>query len=77
MVNLRQDRHGNYIARKRIPDDVREEYGRRFNARYEAKFFARASVGAHVAKQKFREWDAEVAARFSAIRVNAPAKASR
>jgi hypothetical protein len=47
---------------------VREEYGRRFKARYEAKFFARASVGAQAAKQKFREWDAEVTARIDAIR---------
>jgi hypothetical protein len=68
MVKLRQDSTGNYIARKRLPDDVREEYGRRFKARYEAKFFARASVGAQAAKQKFREWDAEVTARIEAIR---------
>jgi hypothetical protein len=59
MVKLRQDSNGNYIARKRLPDDVRDEYGRRHKARYEAKFFARAGVGPNAAKQKFREWDAE------------------
>jgi two-component system, cell cycle response regulator DivK len=68
MVRLRQDRNGNYIARKRLPDDVREEYGRLHKARFEAKFFAHASVGASAAKQKFREWDAEVTARIDAIR---------
>jgi integrase len=68
MVKLRQDSNGNYIARKRLPDDVRDEYGRRHKARYEAKFFARAGVGPNAAKQKFREWDAEVTARIDAIR---------
>jgi hypothetical protein len=68
MVKLQQDRQGNYFARKRLPDDVRDEYGRRYGARYEAKFSARASVGANAAKQKFREWDAEVTARIDAIR---------
>jgi hypothetical protein len=28
MVRLRQDRRGNYIARKRIPDELREECAR-------------------------------------------------
>ena len=68
MVKLRQDNNGNYIARKRLPDDVREEYSRRYKARYEAKFFARASVGALAAKQKFREWDADVTSKIAAIR---------
>jgi len=68
MVRLRQDRNGNYIARKRLPDDVWDEYGRLHKARFEAKFFAHASVGPNAAKQKFREWDAEVTARIDAIR---------
>jgi hypothetical protein len=68
MVKLRQDSTGKYIARKRLPDDVREEYGRRHKAHHEAKFSAPASDGPHVAKQKFREWDAEVTARIEAIR---------
>ena len=68
MVKLRQDSTGKYIARKRLPDGVREEYGRRHKAHYEAKFSAPASDGPHVAKQKFREWDAEVTARIEAIR---------
>jgi hypothetical protein len=68
MVKLRQDSTGKYIARKRLPDDVREEYGRRHKAHHEAKFSAPASDGPHIAKQKFREWDAEVTARIEAIR---------
>ena len=38
MVMLRQDDKGNFNARKRLPDDVREEYGRRHGQRFEAKF---------------------------------------
>jgi hypothetical protein len=68
MVSLRQDTKGNFSARKRLPDDVREEYGRRYGQRVEAKFFAPASEGAANAKQEFRNWEAEVAGRITAIR---------
>jgi hypothetical protein len=54
MVKLRQDRTGKYLARKRLPEDVREEYGRRYKAHHEAKFSAPASDGPHVAKQTWR-----------------------
>jgi hypothetical protein len=77
MVKLRQDSTGKYLARKRLPDDVREEYGRRYNARHEAKFSAPASDGPHVAKQKFREWDAEVSARIEAIRAERKGEGTR
>jgi hypothetical protein len=68
MVSLRQDGKGNFSARKRLPDDVREEYGRRYGQRVEAKFFAPASKGAANAKQEFRDWEAEVAGHIAAIR---------
>lgn len=68
MVHLRQDSKGNFITRRRLPDDVRDEYGRRYGARHEAKFFAPASLGTNTAKQRFREWDAEVTSRIDAIR---------
>ena len=68
MVKLRQDTNGNFVARKRLPDDVREEYGRRYGARHEAKFSASARVGPQAAKQKFREWDIEVDWRITSIR---------
>jgi integrase len=68
MVRLRQDERGNFSARKRLPDDVRDEYGQRYGARFEAKFSASAKVGSHAAKQMFREWDAEVTARIATIR---------
>jgi hypothetical protein len=68
MVQLRQDSNGNYTARKRLPDDVREQYGRVHGARLEAKFSAPARVGSAVAKQRFREWEAEVVSRIENIR---------
>jgi hypothetical protein len=66
MATLRQDTRGNFSARKRLPDDVREEYGRRFGQRLEAKFSAPAKVGAHAARQMFRDWETEVAGRIMA-----------
>jgi hypothetical protein len=68
MVTLRQDTKGNFSARKRLPDDVRDDYGRRYGARFEAKFSAPSTVGAHAAKQMFRDWETEVAGRIAAIR---------
>jgi hypothetical protein len=68
MVTLRQDGKGNYSARKRLPDDVREEYGRLYRAHHEAKFSAPASTGSLAAKQRFRDWEAEIASRIAAIR---------
>jgi integrase len=68
MVRLARDARGNYRARKRLPDDVREEYGRRHGPRLEAKFFAPASTNPHEAKQQFRDWANEVEGRIIAIR---------
>jgi integrase len=68
MVSLTQDSKGNYKARKRLPDDVKEAYGRRYGARYEAKFFASKTTKNHEAKRLFREWEAIVEGRIEAIR---------
>jgi hypothetical protein len=37
MVTLAKHRNGNDRARKRLSDDVREEYGRLYGACFEAK----------------------------------------
>jgi integrase len=68
MVTLRQDGKGNYTARKRLPDDVREEYGRLYGPRYEAKFYAPKSTKSHEAKRLYGEWLAEVERRIEAVR---------
>ena len=70
MVKLHQDGKGNYSARKRLPDDVREEYGRLYGPRLEAKFSASVNVGRQAAQQKFREWETEVATQIAAIRAS-------
>ena len=64
MVNLRQDNRGNYYARKRIPDKLREEYGKQYGKRLEEKFSAPASVGRLEAERRFNEWKAEITRRF-------------
>ncbi len=68
MAHLHQKTNGSYSARRRLPEDVREEYGRLYGARFEAKFSAPASVGRQVAGQKFRTWDAEITQRIETIR---------
>jgi hypothetical protein len=68
MVRLRQDSRGNFSARKRLPDDVREEYGRLYGAHHEAKFSKPASLGKQIAQQKFHQWLTEVEQRIEAIR---------
>ncbi|MGB8894045.1 MAG: hypothetical protein WCD13_07000 [Pseudolabrys sp.] len=68
MVSLVRDSRGNHKARKRLPSDVREEYGRLYGARFEAKFFAPASKKPHEAKRLFYEWQSEADARIAAIR---------
>lgn len=68
MVNLRQDSKGNFIARRRLPDDVRAQYGRLYGARHEAKFSTPAATDKHEALRKFHEWQAEVEGRIQSIR---------
>jgi hypothetical protein len=65
---LVQDENGNYSARKRLPDDVRDEYKRRHGQRFEAKFFRPANANRHEAAQQFREWLNEVDGNIAAIR---------
>jgi integrase len=68
MVTLAQDHKGNYKARKRIPDDVREDYGRLYGLRAEVKFYKAASTKPDVARQLFNKWSAQVEGRITAIR---------
>jgi integrase len=68
MASLRQDSKGNYLSRKKLPKDIRAEYGRRFGQYHEAKFFLPASTPKHEAKRQFSEWSAEVDGRILAIR---------
>ncbi len=56
MVTLGEDSQGNYKARKRLPDDVRDEYGRLYGSRFEVKFFVPASTKPNMARRLFSEW---------------------
>ena len=53
MTKLRVGGGSNYLARKRLPDDVREEYGRLYGARYEAKFSAPKTTKSHEAQKRY------------------------
>jgi integrase len=68
MVSLKRNSNGSWSARKRIPDDVCEEYAALYGQRLEAKFFAPVGTTTPMAKQQFSEWLAETEGRISAIR---------
>jgi hypothetical protein len=67
MVSLGQDDKGNYKARKRLPDDIREEYGRLYGQRHVAKFHRPANTKPSVARQEYNEWLAEVEGRIGVL----------
>jgi hypothetical protein len=69
MVGLGQDERGNYTARKRLPNDVSEEYGRLYGPRVEAKFFRKAGTKPEIARREFNEWLVEVEGQIANIRV--------
>jgi integrase len=58
---------GGFVARKRIPADVQDEYQRLYNVRAEARFNSGA-VPIMTARAKHREWSSEIEARFANIR---------
>ena len=68
MASLTQDSNGNFKARKRLPKDVREEYGRLYGPRLEAKFSRKADTKQHVARREFHEWLSDVEAKIANIR---------
>jgi len=69
MASLTQDSKGNYRARKRLPDDIRQAYGDLYGARFEAKFSAPDGTKRQDAERQFNEWQAEVNTRIEVIRV--------
>jgi len=67
MVRLRQDSRGNYVARKRLPDHIREEYGRLYGPSFEAKLSLPGSTKRREAERLFQEWLADVEAKIANI----------
>jgi hypothetical protein len=68
MVKLGTDQRGNYKAGKRLPEDVREEYGRLYHQRVEAKFHAPAETPLAEARRRFGACLAETEQRIETIR---------
>jgi hypothetical protein len=68
MVGLKKSSNGSWSARKRLPDDVRDEYAALYGPRLKAKFYAALDTKAHDVKRDFGEWLAEVEGRIGAIR---------
>jgi hypothetical protein len=78
MTPLRRALNGDWFARKMIPEHVRGEYGATFEVRQEARevrqearFRVSSSTGEAIAKQAFRDWDAEVTSRIERLRAEA------
>jgi hypothetical protein len=67
MASLTQDTSG-FKARRKLPRDVREDYGRLYGQRHEVKFFLPASTAKVEARRQFNEWSAEVDGRILTIR---------
>lgn len=68
MVALRRAPNGGWHARKRLPNDVREEYGRLYGRTHEELFHRPALTSPGEAKRDFSEWLADAEARIAAIR---------
>jgi hypothetical protein len=60
MVALNRAADGRWFARKGIPEDVREEYGRLYGVRREAQLKLPADTPRHQAKIGLGEWEAEI-----------------
>ena len=68
MVTPTKDRNGNYRVRKRLPNDVREEYGRLYGPRFEAKTLRPSQQESARSQAACCRVAAEVEARIAAIR---------
>ena len=68
MVKLHRDARGNYVARKRLPDGVRIEYGRQYGACSEAKKTWPASTDRKTGRAAVPRVAGRVEARIAAIK---------
>jgi integrase len=68
MVALSRASDGRWFARKSIPEDVREEYGRLYGVRREAHLKLPAETPRHEAKARLGEWEAETETRIATLR---------
>lgn len=68
MASLRRASNGGWHARKRLPNDIRDEYGHLYGRFHEELFHRPAGTSPEEAKRDFSEWLAETETRIAAIR---------
>jgi integrase len=74
VVKLKQKKDGGFYQRHRIPKDVRAEYHRLYGKSSEEWFSTAADVGRATAERHWKEWSAEITARFANIRAQRTGK---
>ena len=70
MVELVRAKGGGFIARKGIPADVRDDYGRLYGVRWEAQLRIPSGTPIPFAKSQHGEWLAEIETRIAALRAH-------
>ena len=65
MVELVRAKGGGFIARKGIPADVRDDYGRLYGVRWEAQLRIPSGTPIPFAKSQHGEWLAEIETRIA------------
>jgi integrase len=68
MVALNRAADGRWVARKGIPEDVRDEYARLYGYKREAPLKLPAGTPRHEAKTRLAEWEAEIETRIATLR---------
>jgi hypothetical protein len=73
-TKLTPSKSGGFVARKRIPEDVREEYALLYGVQWEARFKALPGTPITLARAKHREWLTEIEHRIANIRAQRDGK---
>ena len=67
-TKLSSNQDGSFSARKRIPADVQEAYGKLYGVQWEARFRSEPGLPMVVVRAQHREWLSETEARIASIR---------
>ena len=69
-TKLTPNKSGCFFARKRIPEDVQEEYFHLYGVKWEARFSTSSGTPIRVAQAQYREWLSEIETRIANIRAD-------
>jgi integrase len=69
-TKLTPNKSGCFFARKRIPEDVQEEYFHLYGVKWEARFSTSSGTPIRVAQAQHREWLSEIETRIANIRAD-------